>query len=288
MPIDPWSFDTADGTLLAYHVAGAGRPLVCLPGGPMQSSAYLGDLGGLPAAAGRALVLLDPRGTGYSAAPADPGTYRCDRQVPDVEALRIHLELERLDLVAHSAGTALALLYAARYPDRVATLALINPTPRAVGLEISDQDRRELAELRRGEPWFADAFAAFERIWSGDATDADWDGITPFTHGRWDAASQALDARGKTERNAEAAAAYYSAGAVDPAAVRSAIARLEVSVLLVAGEYDVALPPNRAAEYAALFPRADLVVQQAAGHFPWLDDPGSFTATLTAFYTAQR
>lgn len=282
------TFDATDGTRLAYHVAGAGRPLVCLPGGPMQASAYLGDLGGLPGSARRALVLLDLRGTGGSAVPADPATYRCDRQVPDVEALRIHFELERLDLVAHSAGAALALLYAARYPDRVASLALINPTPRAVGLEISDQDRRELAEFRRGEPWFPDAFAAFERIWSGDATEADWDGITPFTYGRWDSASQALDARGKTERNAEAAAAYYSAGAVDPAAVRASIARLEVPVLLIAGEYDVALPPKRAAEYAALFPRADLAVQPRAGHFPWLDDPRSFAATLTAFYTAQR
>jgi proline iminopeptidase len=38
-----------DGTRLAYHGSGTGAPLVCLPGGPMRDSAYLGDLGG-PAA----------------------------------------------------------------------------------------------------------------------------------------------------------------------------------------------------------------------------------------------
>ena len=74
----------------------------------MQASAYLGDLGGL--SAHRSLVLLDLRGTGESAIPADPATYRCDRQV---------------------------------------------------------------AERRRGEAWFPDAFAALQRIWSGDATAAD-------------------------------------------------------------------------------------------------------------------
>ena len=49
------TFNSTDGTPLAYHRAGEGHPLICLPGGPMQASAYLGDLGGL--SAHRALVL---------------------------------------------------------------------------------------------------------------------------------------------------------------------------------------------------------------------------------------
>jgi pimeloyl-ACP methyl ester carboxylesterase len=125
-----------DGTRLAYSRAGEGPLLVCLPGGPMQASAYLGDLGGLTAH--RSLVLPDLRGTGASAVPADPSTYRCDRQVGDVEALRAHLGADRLDLLAHSAGAALALLYAARHPDRVGSLVLVTPSPRVVGVEVTD------------------------------------------------------------------------------------------------------------------------------------------------------
>ncbi|MFC4058061.1 alpha/beta fold hydrolase [Planomonospora corallina] len=275
------SFESVDGTRLVYHRAGEGDPLVWLPGGPMRSSAYLGDLGGL--AARHPLLLLDPRGAGESAVPADPATYRCDRQVEDVEALRLHLGLDRLDLAAHSAGAAVALLYAARHPGRVGRLVLITPSPRVVGLEITDPDRREVAELRRGEPWFPDAFAAFERIWSDRATAADWEAITPFTYGRWDAAGQAHAALETDQRNADAASVYYSAGAFDPRAVRSALARLPARVLLVAGEYDVALPPKRAAEYAALFPVAEPAVQPGAGHFPWLDDPGWFVGTVAGF-----
>jgi hypothetical protein len=41
------AFTAPDGTELAYHVVGEGEPLLCLPGGPMRASAYLGDLGGL-------------------------------------------------------------------------------------------------------------------------------------------------------------------------------------------------------------------------------------------------
>ncbi|GAA3117325.1 alpha/beta hydrolase [Planomonospora alba] len=274
-------FESADGTRLAYRRAGDGHPLICFPGGPMQSSVYLGDLGGLPAR--HPLVLLDPRGTGGSAVPVDPAGYRCDRQVEDVEALRLHLGLDRLDLAGHSAGAAVALLYAARHPDRVGRLVLINPSPRVVGLEITDLDRRRVAELRRGEPWFPDAFAAFERIWAGRATAADAEAIAPFTYGRWDAAGQAHHALGTDQRNAEAAAVYYSAGAPDPHVVRAALARLPARVLLVAGEYDVALPPQRAAEYAGLFPASELAVQPGAGHFPWLDDPRRFVETTVAF-----
>ena len=275
------TFDGADGTRLAYHQAGEGRPLLCLPGGPMQASAYLGDLGGL--SAHRSLVLLDLRGTGASAIAADPASYRCDRQVDDVEALRAHLGLDRIDLLGHSAGAALALLYAARHPDRVGRLALINPSPRAVGLEITDLDRRQVAELRRGEAWFPDAFAALERIWSDEATAADWTAIAPFTYGRWDAVAQAHLAREGGQTNADAAAVYYSAGALDPEATRTALARLRAPVLLVAGGYDVALPPKCAAEYAGLFPQAELAVQPGGGHFPWLDDPEWFTQALVGF-----
>lgn len=275
------TFQGTDGTRLAYRSVGRGEPLVCLPGGPMLASAYLGDLGGL--SSHRSLVLLDLRGTGESAVPADPTSYRCDRLVGDVEALRAHLGQDRIDVLGHSAGSALAVLYAAHHPDRVGRLALVNPSPRVVGVDVTDNDRRQVAELRRGEDWFADAFAAFERIWSGEATEADWTAVTPFTHGRWDAVTQARAAQEEGLKNADAAARYYSAGALDPQATRSDLARLRARVLMVTGEYDALLPPKRAAEFADLFPQAELAVLPRGGHYPWHDDPEWFVATLTEF-----
>jgi pimeloyl-ACP methyl ester carboxylesterase len=274
-------FDAPDGTRLAFHPEGDGDPLVCLPGGPMQASAYLGDLGGL--SAHRRLVRLDLRGTGASSVPADPSTYRCDRQVDDIETLRLHLGHERIDLLANSAGGTLAVLFAARYPDRVRRLVLVAPSPRVVGLPISDADRQRVVERRRDEPWFADAYAALERIRAGVATEADGASFAPLHYGRWDATSQAFDARRAGELNREAAEIYYSEGAIDPPAVRSALLALPAAVLLIAGEYDPGLPPERAAEYAQLFPHGQLEVQPGGGHFPWLDDPQRFVRTVASF-----
>ena len=74
---------TSDGRKLAYRTAGAGPVLVCHPGGPGLSASYLTDLGGIGQSF--TLVLLDPRGTGSSDSPADPGAYRFDDYVGDID-----------------------------------------------------------------------------------------------------------------------------------------------------------------------------------------------------------
>ncbi|MFF4759420.1 alpha/beta fold hydrolase [Streptomyces sp. NPDC001292] len=270
-----------DATTLAHRALGAGPPVICLPGGPMRASEYLGDLGGL--SAHRRLVLPDLRGTGGSAVPRDPASYRCDRLVDDVEALREHLGVERVDVLAHSAGANLAALYAARHPERVGRLALITPSVLAVGIEVTGEDRRETARRRKDEPWFAAAYAALEEITAGRATDAHWQALAPLRHGRWDAAARALDAADADQKNAEAAAAYVADGAFDPDATRAALARFTSPVLVLAGEVDLNSPPAAMAEYAGLFPHAELVVQPGAGHYPWLDDADRFVAVIAAF-----
>ncbi len=271
-------FSAYDGTRLSYRVFGEGYPLICLPGGPMQDSDYFGELGGL--SAHRRLIMVDPRGTGRSATPEDAASYRCDRLVDDVEALREHLGLDRIDLLGHSAGTNLAVLYAARYPVRVGRLALITPSIAAVGIEVTGQARLEVARLREGEPWFDDAFAALETIMAGgDARTA----IDPFFYGRWDAAARAHQKAQDGHRNEGAAAAFGAEGAYDPPVTRAALAAFEAPVLVLAGQTDLNTPPSVAAEFAALFPNAEFVVQPGAGHFPWVDDAEQFAATIATF-----
>ncbi|MFJ4923877.1 alpha/beta fold hydrolase [Streptomyces sp. NPDC088725] len=275
------AFRTYDGTELAYHAEGEGEPLLCLPGGPMCGSGYLGGLGGL--AAHRRLILLDPRGTGGSAVPDDTSTYRCDRQVEDVEALRKRLGLERVDVLAHSAAGNLATLYAARYPHRLRSLTLVAPGVRAVGIEITEEDRREALALRRQEPWYEAAAAAFEEVRRGRATRAAWDALVPAAYGRWDAGAQDHAASADQQKNARAAAAFYADGAFDPAATRAALKAVDAPVLVLAGALDMGPRPDRARELAELFPHGRAAVQKGAGHYPWLDDPGAFVRTVVSF-----
>jgi pimeloyl-ACP methyl ester carboxylesterase len=279
-------FPSYDSTQLAFQVVGAGPPLVCLPGGPARASSYLNDLGGLRGE--RTLVLLDQRGTGESATPEDPESYRCDRLVDDVEALRCHLGLHRMDLLAHSAAGDIALLYAARFPHRLSHLALITPGTRAVDLEPVGTVGAVTA--RSTEWWYATAKAALEALQRAIAAGARSEELTPhrlgaapFLYGRWDERARAHAEAETEERSHPGTDGYYAGFAPDQQTVRANLADLDVPVLIVAGERDINPTPTAAAALAALFPRADLAVQPGAGHFPWLDDPAAFARILLRF-----
>jgi proline iminopeptidase len=280
------TFLAPDGTELAYSVQGDGAPLVCVPGGPMRASAYLGTLGGLSAT--RQLIMLDLRGTGRSAAPADPASYRCDRLTDDLGALLDHLGADSVDLLAHSAGANIAVQYAARCPQRISKLLLITPSGRAAGLAPDRETKRAVINLRRGEEWFGDAAAAFERVNSGAGADEDWDATAPFYYGRWDAAARAHSAAGETQVNEEAAVGFGADGAFDPPALRAALAEFCSPVLVLAGGVDLQWPPAVLAELATLCPAGRFVVQPNAGHYPWLDDAAWFVAAVTSFLADGR
>lgn len=274
-------FTTYDGTELAYRTQGEGEPLVCLPGGPMRNADYLGDLGGL--AAHRTLILLDARGTGASAVPADPGTYRCDRQVGDVEALRAHLGLERMDLLGHSASGALATLYAAAHPERIRSLVLVTAAGRAVGVDTTDEEWDKAVEVFAERPWYPEARAALATIGPDTPLPRLLEIVSPFAYGRWDAVAQEHAAAAEREIRWEAASAYHGEGAYDPEATRRALTGLAAPVLVLAGEYDAGPTPAKAAEAAACFPDAELLVQPGAGHYPWVDDAEAFVRSVLAF-----
>jgi len=274
-------FASYDGTQLAYHVRGEGPPLVCLPGGPGRATEYLGNLGGLDGF--RQLVLLDPRGVGASPDPVDPATFRVDRLVHDVEALRAHLGLERMDLLAHSAGSVLATLYAAAHPDRLSRLILVTPGLAAIGVDATEEEISAALESRAGEPWYPTARAAMDGIMAGDMTFENYRASRALFYGRWDETAQAHAVVGVAERHAAARNGYFNDAVIDPAATKVALAKLTAPVLLYAGDLDALVTPGMVREAAGSFPDANVVVQPGAGHFPWIDDATAFTTAVRAF-----
>ncbi|MFE9253245.1 alpha/beta fold hydrolase [Streptomyces sp. NPDC007088] len=277
-------YAAADGTRLAYRETGTGPPLICLPGGPMRAGEYLGDLGGLNAH--HRLLVPDLRGTGASAVPQDPASYRCDRLAEDIEALRRHLGLDTADLLAHSAGANLAVRYLQAYGGRVDALVLVTPSPLAVGLHVTARERAAAVRPRRTRPWYPQAVAALGRIVAGEASEADWDAAGPLYYQRWDETARAHWEAEERQTNERAAEVFVSEGAFDPPAARAVLAARTAPSLVLAGETDPGGGPALADAYTALLPRArpaETVVQRGAGHYPWLDDPDGFVSAVAGF-----
>lgn len=273
------AYQSYDGAQLGFRLSGAGEPLIVLPGGPGRDADYLEDLGGLAAVAGRTLVTLDTRGTGASPAPDDPAGYAAINLARDLEALRIHLGLDEIDILAHSAGCAIALLYGTAHPARARRLVLVTPSTRIVGIESTDWES-QLAK-RRHEPWFPEARQALDDIDAHGLTPQLRQSMSPLLYGPWSDRARQHAATDAEQRNADATLAFWGQDH-DPSATRTALARVAVPVRILIGELDMAPSPELAAKLAALFSDASVVVQPGAGHFPWIDDPATFAYLAAA------
>jgi pimeloyl-ACP methyl ester carboxylesterase len=276
------SLPSYDGTLLAYRLVGHGPMLVCVAGGPARDSAYFGDLGGL--SAHRTLVFLDNRGSGLSGDTlevSDVDSYRADRLVLDVEALRAHLGLETMDLLGHSAGAQVAALYAAAHPQRLSSLSLVCGGQRVVGIDFEDGFDQAI-ESRVDEAWYQAAREALDE-WFAIGREAPADlklKAAPFFYGRpWNSIGEAHAATDSAQRRNPLAYKHFPFDP-DTTSMRSALSRVTAPVLVYAGEVDPSPRPEEAQQLAAVFPNARTVVQPDAGHFPWLDNPSFFVQAL--------
>ncbi|QKW20201.1 alpha/beta hydrolase [Kitasatospora sp. NA04385] len=276
-------FHGYDGTALHYERLGDGAPLVAIPGGPGMDARYLGDLGGLDA--GRQLVRFDPRGCGRSAAPADRASCAFHAQAADVEALREHLGVERVDLLGHSAGALTAQRYAAAFPHRVRSLVLVTPVGRAA----REPDAAELAAIRAArsaEPWYPDAAEADALLADGAGATAELvRRITPFFWGSWNdrARAAAFDPAPAPAATWMREAFYAGTGT---ATDQARPVPVPMPVLVVAGERDGMIGTAPARLAAALHPDARLAVLPGVGHRPWVEAPAAFAALVGEFIDA--
>jgi pimeloyl-ACP methyl ester carboxylesterase len=70
------------------------------------------------------VVFYDQRGNGRSSELKEGQSCLLADQIADLDALRSHLGLEKMDLLGHSWGGYLVMAYAARHPERIAHLVI--------------------------------------------------------------------------------------------------------------------------------------------------------------------
>ena len=104
-----------------------GKPLIMIHGWGGSLYMFRHGLSMLPRHGVRAIA-VDLRGYGLSDRPQGPGAYSLDAYLADLDALLDELELPRVTLLAQSMGGGLSLHYALRKPERLAGIALINPS----------------------------------------------------------------------------------------------------------------------------------------------------------------
>jgi len=128
-PDGPGKTFTAAGAKIWYDVRGTagGRPLVMVNGGPGFDHQYVLCSDAWDAIAQtRRVVFYDQRGNGKSGALAKGASCTLADQIADLEALRAQLGADQIDLLGHSWGGYLFMAYAAKHPEHIAHLCIID------------------------------------------------------------------------------------------------------------------------------------------------------------------
>ena len=273
-----------NGVHLHVRTVGAGPNVLVLHGGPGAHHDYL-----LPQfdalADGRQLRYYDQRGGGRSPVGRDvPVGWQ--EHVADLHALVEHWQLDAVTLLGYSWGGALALLYAASYPERVGRLALVSPAP--LDPEQREEFHRRFAErqhspelqraredlrtsaLRERDPAsyqqrsFELAVAGYFR----DPTRAR--DLTPFR------------VTGRTQD-----AVWESVAATDLRAELDELAELCIPALVIHGRHDP-IPLDAAERVADLLCDARLEVLESSGHVPHVEEFDTFVSLLDDFLPKAR
>jgi 3-oxoadipate enol-lactonase len=262
---------TEDPVSIAYDIQGSGPLVVFLHGIGGNRANWEGQLAHF--SAWFCAVAWDARG--YGGSDDSPQTLKFSDYADDLVRLLDHLNAERAHLVGLSMGGMIIQDFYGRYPDRVATLALVG-TSAGFGSVSEDARRdflaRRLDPLDRGLRPADIAPGVVDVLVSKKASAAVREHVcASMTALRVESYKQALHAIITTD-------------------FRAVLPRINVPTLVIVGAEDIVTPPSDSELLAKNVPGASLVTIPAAGHLTNLESSDAFNAALEAFVSrhAQR
>jgi non-heme chloroperoxidase len=267
----------SDGAVIHHREAGQGPGLVLLPGWSQTAQTFAGQLNAL---SGRwRVVAIDHRGHGDSSTPAVG--YHLHRLAADLRAVLIAHDLDDVHLLGHSMGCAVIWSYLELFGnDRLSSLVLVDQMPCALRNPAwTDEEALEAGATMD----FAGLFA-FTDLLRGDGPDPRSSFLADVTSPGIDPEQLAwLTEQSLTLDRRHAADLIFDVATHD---WRTLIPRIDLPTLVIAGD-SVNVPIASQEWMGRQLPRARfarVAGRHGAGtHFPFLENPAQFDATVSAF-----
>ncbi len=230
------------------------------------------------------VIYWDHRGQGRSAR-GDISKYNLDENVEDMEALRIHLGIEKIVSVGTSYGGMVAMAHAARYPNSVSKLLLIvtaahggfNKRAQEILSERGTDEEKKVAR----------------QLWTGELNSED--AMRNFFRSTWGLYSTTYD-ESKHEKNEAALArsimspdalnrAFAPGGFLLNYDLRPELKNITAPTIVLAGRHDWICAPEFSEEIHSLIPGSELKIFEKSSHSLRGDEPEEFFATVKEFIT---
>jgi pimeloyl-ACP methyl ester carboxylesterase len=252
---------------------GSLTPVVCLPGLTRNAKDFESISGRI--SENRRVVCPDFRGRGRSGYAADPLTYRPDVELADTLHLLDHLGVRRFAVIGTSRGGIVAMVMAAKAPDRLAGVLFNDIGPRI--------DKAGLIRIRTylgADPHFS--------TWDGAvlALKATNPGFGTLTEDEWMVFARRVfrDDNGvpRPDYDANLTATFPSIEDVETGKVPELWGLLglmkDIPATVLRGEHSDLLSAATVAEMGKHHPGLKAVTVRDRGHVPFLDEPESLAA----------
>jgi proline iminopeptidase len=280
------------GVRIFYRVVGNGPDtIVAIHGGPG------GDVGNIAPDLERlgtrhVVIYYDQRGGGRSELPSDTTLLHARYFVEDLEALRRHFGLGRMNLLAHSFGPVLAARYAQTHPDRVSRMIFMG----AIGPRRTDAAAFGRTMYARMDSTTRDSsIALVKALATGTAADPvaacrAYDGLMRQV----DSAQGRSTVRKGSSCAAPPEAVAYAHRYTMQITLESlgnwdytgALERVSAPLLVIYGDRDPS-PLSSQQAWAAAVPNGRVLVIPGAGHGPHVDRPDVFFPVVDAFLSGR-
>lgn len=279
----PGEYDvTLNGVQIHYTVRGSGPVLIAHSGGPGTDARLWDDFAKIDDFV--TIVMMHPRGSGLSG-PAAGDAYLLPDYAADVEALRLHLGVDKPIIMGWSHRGMVAMQFAFSYPDSLSKLILVD-TSAFFGEFLTDLEGA--VQEFKNEPWFEASFAALKAEWAGEyQTDEDmgrlWAQEMKFYFKKFDERAQAYHERTKDLPIRIAPLKTFNDQEAPMLDLRPYLRDITVPTLVIVGRHDFITNVAMAEEIVKYIPDARLEILEDAGHFGHVEEPEKFYRVVKEF-----
>ncbi len=279
-----------DGAHLWFQIKGRGDPVVVIAGGPGDSHLYLtpwfDEL-----ARNYKVIYYDAFGRGKSDRAKNPAEYTFDRDVKDLEGLRVDLGIEKWSVIGHSYGGMVAQAYALKYPNSVDKLILSNTfyggemwqeNDDNANYEIKNQYPEVWAELMKlRDQGMVSSSPECQRLYGQIPA-----GLLYY----YDAANSDKVRKDSLSFNP---LVYYQmvgsdgdfliGGDIGKLDFRTELKNLKMPVLILAGRFDRVAVPRFSEKFREYCPQAKFEMFERSGHLPFIEQPKRYFGVVEEF-----
>ncbi|KAN0081958.1 alpha/beta-hydrolase [Elaphomyces granulatus] len=279
-PLQDYTFTATNGLKLAYSITGSGPLLVAQTPGWGIGKGYL-ERFLAPLAEKYTLLSFVSRGTLPSERPVDDSAMSTADMSEDIEALRLHLDQDKLTLFGHSNGSSIIQAYASKYPSHVDKLLLISS--QLIGFDDSATFQK-FAQDRAADPRYANALASFPKVFTAQSDDEMTDtlvNLMPFYF-----AHPETHAKAWQEMVAASVVQLWPFARqrkADNNQPMPELEKIQAKTLIMAGDQDPFCTVKTAERIHASVPSSRLVVLNDCGHFLWSESKEEFFTEVLKF-----